>query len=183
MIDLKTFNTDWLYPDGHAESFQAGVGHSYGSQTYGTDGARIPDDWATAYRYGVANVTGEQLIDRDIDTAGDAYAAGQADAKQRLADGARLIHFGADHIMTHREFSAEYRARLEQAVVSLSGQDGPFDNNGRYEFGIIPEGEFAGRAYSDYGSTLVWQLSRSTRTCLSRRCGRKPRGGRTTRPC
>ncbi len=76
-----------------------------------------------------------------------------------VPEGARLVSFMADYVFTEREFSPEYRKELERAVLFLSGAPGPFDGNRRYEFGIVPEGEVAGRAYGDYGSTLVFQLS------------------------
>lgn len=63
------------------------------------------------------------------------------------------------YVFTEREFSDGYRAELEAAVLFLSGKPGPFDGNGHYDFGITPEGERVGRAYHNYGSTLVWQLS------------------------
>ena len=69
--------------------------------------------------------------------------------------------YGSRYVFTERDFSDEYRRELERAVVFLSGESGPFDGNKRYEFGIIPEGEQAGRAYSDFGSTAVWQLSQA----------------------
>ena len=65
------------------------------------------------------------------------------------------------YVFTEREFSPEYRKELEQAVVFLAVESGPFDGNKRYEFGIIPEGESAGRCYSGYGSDLVWQVSQA----------------------
>jgi hypothetical protein len=65
------------------------------------------------------------------------------------------------YVFTEREFSAEYRQYLENAVMLLSGSDGSFDPDGHYDFGITPEGEHTGRVYHDYGSTLVWQLSQA----------------------
>ena len=70
-------------------------------------------------------------------------------------------------IFTEREFSDEYRAELERAVVLLSWEPGPFDGNKRYEFGLLTEAEPAGRCYSDYGSTLVWQLSQADPSLLA----------------
>ena len=67
--------------------------------------------------------------------------------------------YSSRYVFTEREFSDKYRKELESAVLFLAVASGPFDGNRRYEFGVIPEGEDAGRCYSDYGSTLVWQLS------------------------
>ena len=117
---------------------------------------------ARDYRYGVASVLGEQLASRpEVNTSSAAYELGRADARRRLEQGARLVRFMADYISTSRNLGPEYRAELERAVLLLSGEDGEFDGNRRYEFGIIPEGETGGRAYCDYGSTLVYQLSRT----------------------
>src|ERR1700722_5888446 len=153
MADIKPLNPEWLYPDGHAEPFQAGQGHSYGSATYGIEGSVISAGDARDYRYGVASVLGEQLASRpEVNTSSAAYELGRADARRRLEQGARLVRFIAAYISTSRNLGPEYRAELERAVLLLSGEDGEFDGNRRYEFGIIPEGETGGRAYCDYGS-------------------------------
>lgn len=160
MIDLKTYNSDWLYPDGHAESAQSQIGHSYGSHTYDAEGDEVPAEWANDYMAGVfTEAAGETT--RVHDPSSVAFELGKVDGAARKKAGARLVHFGADFIFTERDFSPGYRTYLEDAVVLLSWSDGPFEPNKRYEFGIIPEGEMSGRAYCDYGSTLVWQLSRT----------------------
>ena len=75
--------------------------------------------------------------------------------------------YSSRFVFTEREFSDEYRAGLERAVVLLSWESGPFDGNKRYEFGLLTEAEPAGRCYSDYGSTLVWQLSQADPALLA----------------
>jgi hypothetical protein len=155
MIDLKTSNTDWLYPDGRVEAFQYQVGHSYGSTTYDGSGDAVDPEEARNYIAGTMLAAGEDTGYK-YDPGSPACKRGRADATRRRLDGARLVHFGADYIFTSRAFSDSYRQYLEQAVLTLSGQPGPFASNTRYDFGI----EIPGRAYEDYGSTLVWHLSR-----------------------
>jgi hypothetical protein len=98
-------------------------------------------------------------------SGGSSVRAGWADGPQ-VAEVDKVVQplaegYRSRYIFTEREFSDEYRRYLERAVVFLSGETGPFDGNRRYEFGIIPEGEVAGRAYEDDGDMLVWHLSKA----------------------
>lgn len=98
-------------------------------------------------------------------SGGSSVRAGWTDGPQ-VAEVDKVVQpltegYRSRYIFTEREFSDEYRASLERAVVFLAGETGPFDGNRRYDFGIIPEGEEAGRAYEDYGNTLVWHLSKA----------------------
>lgn len=159
MIDLKTSNYDWLAPDGSVLPFQVQVGHSYGSTTYGMDGNPVSQDELQDYVRGTrlgAGVT-NTLPPGNPNSA--AYKRGLADGAKRVTEGWRLVRFGADYVFSHREFSPEYRDELEHAVLVLSREPGPFDGNKRYSFGVLGTGETAGRAYEDYGNTLVWQLA------------------------
>ena len=153
--DLKTINCHWLHPDGRPESFQSQIGHSWAQRTIGGDGTEVPAEYARDYRHGVASVTGEQLAGPAPDTTSPAYQQGQDDARKRLADGARLVHFGADSIFTARAFSDEYRGQLEREVAFLAGEAGPFDGNRRYGFGLTT----GGRWFEGSGTTLARQLS------------------------
>jgi len=159
MIDLKTYNSDWLYPDGHVESFQSDIGHSYGTHTADAEGDQIPAEWAKDYTEGIAWALAHEVTDADQVTATGsmsmAFQLGVIDGAKRLAAGARLVHFGADHIFTHRDLSDGLRGFYERAVVFLAGEDGPFDGNRRYEFGI------ESRVYAEYGSALVYQIGQA----------------------
>ncbi|MCW2932071.1 MAG: hypothetical protein JWM19_3033 [Actinomycetia bacterium] len=155
MTDLKTINCHWLHPDGRAESFQSQIGHSWAQRTLDAGGAQVPAEYARDYRHGVASVTGEQLAGPDPDTTSPAYQQGQGDARKRLADGTRLVHFGADQIFTERAFSDEYRGHLEREVAFLAGEAGPFDGNRRYGFGLAAGGRWS----EGSGNTLARQLS------------------------
>jgi hypothetical protein len=171
MTDLKTSNSHWLYPDGRAERLESEIGHSYGSRVFDAEGDVIPEQERPEYRKGLRHAVEHEITDAEQVTPGPswslAFQLGVIDGARRLASGARLVHFMADYISTHRNMGPEYRAELEQAVVFLSGGEGPFDGSRRYEFGIIPEGEQAGRAYCDYGHTLVYQLSRTDPEALA----------------
>jgi Large polyvalent protein associated domain 29 len=160
MIDLKTSNSHWLLADGTTRPSVTQIGHSYGSTTYGADGEPVSEEDAHDYRLGVRWGAGVTNTIEPRDRGSAAFQRGFADGEQQLAEGARLVHFGADFIHGSRSFSDRYRKELEHAVIVLSCDPGEFDNNRRYSFGILTEGENAGRAYEDYGSLLVWQLSR-----------------------
>ncbi len=160
MIDLKTSNSHWLYPDGHVELFEYEIGHSYGSTTLDLTGAKVGefDDEADGkaaanYRAGVRAALGiTNYVEGDRTT--DAWKAGYAEGEIRKGQGARLVHFGADYVFTDRELSAQARERLESAVAFLSGDDpGSYDGNKRYSLPL--QGPFG----DDYGSTLVWRLA------------------------
>lgn len=156
MIDLKTYNQDWLYPDGHVESFQSEVGHSYGSTTRDYVGEEVAGDAARDYAAGVRHAIGDEGYAHGADTRSDAYQAGYTDAQERAKQGAELVHFGADYIFTERELSEGERGRLERAVVFLGGEPGEaFDGNKRYD---IPRNGIPGGGH-DYGSTLVYRLT------------------------
>lgn len=156
MIDLKTLNHDWLYPDGHVESFQSEIGHSYGSTTRDLLGSRLDDpETARDYRAGARAAVGQATAGR-CDETSLAYRAGFDDAKLRVKQGAELVHFGADYIFTQRDLSPGLRERLEHAVAYLAGEDaGSFDPGKRYAFGL----RVGGRWFEEYGSTLVHQIS------------------------
>jgi Large polyvalent protein associated domain 29 len=153
--DLKTTNRHWLHRDGRAESFQSQIGHSWAQRTLDAGGAEVPAGYARDYRHGVASAAGEQLAGPDPDPASPAYQQGHADARKRLSDGARLVHFGADSIFTDRAFSDEYRGRLERQVTFLAGEAGSFDPDKRYGFGLAA----GGRWFEGSGNTLARDLS------------------------
>lgn len=163
MIDLKTYSAHWLYPDGSTSLSSYQIGHSYGGTTYGADGEPVSREDQPDYSIGVRFGAG---VTNTIEPPGGrdslAFRRGLRDGKRRVETGARLVHFGADFIFTHRQFSPAYQASLEDAVLTLSGAEGPFDGNARYDFGI----EIPGRAYCDYGSTLVWQLAQADPAAL-----------------
>ena len=162
MIDLKTYNSHWLYPDGRVELFMYQGGHSYGSTVYGADGEPVSREDLPNYSIGVRHGAGVTNTIEPSNRASLAFRRGLRDGKRRVEGGARLVHFGADFIFTHRQFSPEYQASLEDAVVLLSGSDGPYDGNARYDLAV----EVPGRAYCDYGSTLVWQLAQADPAAL-----------------
>jgi len=153
MTDCKTMTSRWLYPDGHTELAQASIGHSYGSQVYDTGGEQVSPEDARDYGLGLRHGAGITNTIDPPDGLTPAFQRGLADGRKLHEAGARLVHFGADFVFANREFSDGYRHSLEQAVLTLSGESGPFDGNRRYEFGID------GRVFSNYGSTLVWQIS------------------------
>lgn len=162
MIDLKTSNSHWLYPDGTVDRFQYEIGHSYGSTTLDAFGEKVDEDGtASDYAAGARAALGfTNYVSGDEDT--DAWKAGYADGEMRKARGARLVHFGADYVFTERELSPELRGKLERAVAFLSGDDAlSFDNNKRYDFGLD------GRAFTDYGSTLVYRLAQADEDVLA----------------
>lgn len=168
MIDLKTSNSHWLYPDGTVQLFEYEIGHSYGSTTLDLTGQKVGefDDEAGGkaaanYRAGVrAAMAISNYVAGDEDS--DAWKAGYAEGEIRKANGARLVHFGADYVFTDRELSPELRGKLERAVAFLSGDDAlSFDNNKRYDFGLD------GRAFTDYGSTLVYRLAQADEDVLA----------------
>ena len=153
MIDLKTYNHDWLYPDGHVESFQSEIGHSHGSATYNGDGGPVDPEAANDYIAGVFSTASDGTTRRH-NRDSIAYRQGVRDARLRIEQGAELVHFGADYIFTQRDLSPAAQERLEHAVVFLGGEPGEaFDGNKRYHFAV------AGRWFEEYGSTLVHQLA------------------------
>jgi hypothetical protein len=162
MIDLKTSNQHWLYPDGHVELFQYEIGHSYGSSTLDLLGERVTPEQARAYSAGVHAAYGERTTWQETGDPADetAWKAGLTEGQTRKTQGARLVHFGADYVFTERELSTATRERLQAAVAFLGGMTaggdlvGQFDPNRRYSFHI--EGH---RWFDEYGSTLVHQLS------------------------
>jgi hypothetical protein len=161
MIDLKTSNSHWLYPDGTVELFEYQIGHSYGSHTLDLTREEV-EDGAADYRAGVrAAMEIKNYVEGDAST--DAWKAGYTEGDLRKARGARLVHFGADYVFTERELSPELRGKLERAVAFLSGDDAlSFDNNKRYDFGLD------GRAFTDYGSTLVYRLAQVDEDVLAK---------------
>jgi hypothetical protein len=169
MIDLKTYNSHWLYEDGHSELFMYQGGHSFGSTVYGADGEPVRKEDVPDYSLGVRHGAGvtNTIEPRNRDAL--AFRRGLRDGRKRVEGGARLVHFGADYVMTHRDRSEAYEASLQDAVVLLSGSDGPFDGNRRYDLAV----EVPGRAYCDYGHTLVYQLSRVDPEALAAAVGRE----------
>lgn len=146
-----------------------GVKFSVRSDTY-AGGASIHVKWTDGPQAGAVDEAVSPYAGSTFDGMTDMKTSRQAwlspdgtavRAGGEAPQGARPVQFMADYVFTERQFSPAYRASLEDAVVFLSGQSGPFDGNRRYSFGIVPEGEFSGRAYEDYGSTLVWQLSQA----------------------
>jgi hypothetical protein len=161
MIDLKTSNSHWLYPDGTVELFEYQIGHSYGSTTLDLTGEKVDEEAAANYRAGVRAAMGITNYVAGDETS-DAWKAGYTEGELRKARGARLVHFGADYVFTERELSPDLRSKLERAVAFLSGDDPlSFDNNKRYDFGLD------GRAYVDYGSTLVYRLAQADEDVLA----------------
>jgi hypothetical protein len=155
MIDLKTHNQHWLYPDGTVQLFQFEVGHSYGSTTLDLLNEKVDPEQARDYIAGARAAFDMGTAGRITPTS-EAYQAGQVDAAARKAQGARLVHFGADYVFAERELSAATREQFQQAIVLLGGGDPKreaFEPNKRYSLAI------PGRAYEDYGNTLVWQVS------------------------
>lgn len=160
MIDLKTSNSHWLYPDGTVQVFEYEIGHSYGSTTLDLTGQKV-EDYAADYRAGVRAAMGiKNYIEGDEGRA--AWLAGYAEGEIRKTNGARLVHFGADYVFTERELSPELRGKLERAVAFLAGDDAlSFDNNKRYDFALD------GRVFADYGSTLVYRLAQTDEDVLA----------------
>lgn len=160
MIDLKTSNADWLYPDGHVEPFQTEIGHSYGSTTYDADGERMTgqedqNDYVRGVRIG-AGVT-NTIPPSTPDSL--AYRRGLRDGQARVDAGARLVRFGADYVFTQRDLSPGTEQRLRDAVAFLSGEPGEeFNGDKRYEItGLrLPGGG------CDYGWTLVHRMAQVT---------------------
>lgn len=138
--------------DRYAGGASIDVGWTDGPQTAEVD--KVTDPYAGAGFDSMQDMKTSRAAWLSPDGTATRAADGEA-----APEGARLVQFMADYVFTHREFSAGYRSELERAVVFLSGESGPFDGNRRYEFGVVAEGEVAGRAYGDYGSTLVFQLS------------------------
>lgn len=69
------------------------------------------------------------------------------------------VHYGADYISAHREFSAEVEVAAKARIVELAGATG-FDYNGRYDVAVDREtGELiacTGQIVSEtYGSTIL----------------------------
>jgi Large polyvalent protein associated domain 29 len=74
----------------------------------------------------------------------------------------RLVRFGADFILCHRDISAEWEAGLEEEFTAYAGE--PFDPTRRYPIStFVDEGAGVGLALNswqvEYGSTLVIQLA------------------------
>jgi hypothetical protein len=159
MIDLKTSNSHWLYPDGHTAPAVSQIGHSYGSTAHDIYGNEVAREDVADYSLGIRHGSGVTNTIEPRSRDAEPFRRGLRDGQKLVSEGVRLVHFGADYVMSQRGLSEGYREELEHAVLVLSGVSGPFDNNKRYSFGILAEGEDAGRAFEDYGSTLVYQLS------------------------
>lgn len=159
MIDLKTSNSHWLFSDGTTRPAVSQIGHSYGSTAHDLDGDEIPREDVADYSLGIRHGAGitNTIPPRDPDSL--AFRRGLRDGQRQVEQGVRLVHFGADFVQGQRSLSSEFREELQNDVLLLSGADGPFSNNSRYSFGILGEGETAGRAFEGYGSDLVYQLS------------------------
>lgn len=78
-----------------------------------------------------------------------------------FADGEEFeqVHYGADYISAHREFSPEVEAAAKERIVELAGATG-FDYNGRYDVAVDRDsGELIacrGQIVSEtYGSTIL----------------------------
>lgn len=154
MIDLKTYNQDWLYPDGHVEGFQSEVGHSYGSTTRDWLGETVDPDAARDYAAGVRHTVGDEGYAHGANVGSLAYRAGVEDAQERMRQGAELVHFGADYIFTNRDLSEAASDQLKRAIAYLGGQDpASFDGSRRYEF------RAGSRWFDEFGWTLLHQLS------------------------
>jgi len=156
MIDLKTYNADWLYPDGTVEAFQSEIGHSYGSTTYGPGGERVTDEDTNDYIRGVRIGAGVTNTIPPSSPDSLAYRRGLRDGKARVEAGARLVHFGADYIFTRRDLSPETEQRLKAAVAFLGGEPGEeFNGDKRYD---VPRPRLPGGG-DNYGWTLVHRMS------------------------
>ena len=107
---------------------------------------------------------------REVEAACDHLRASDFNAMEDLkeyrggtlfADGEEFeqIHYGADYISAHREFSPEVEDAAKARIAELAGVD-HFDHNGRYDVAVDREtGELiacTGQHVSDtYGSTIL----------------------------
>jgi hypothetical protein len=156
MTDGTTHNEAWFWPaTGRAVRFASGIGHSAGTTVRTADGTKLDREQQHGYMVGVHTVVQGDTTRHGYDPDSDAFKMGQADARSLTADGARLVSFHADHIMTHRQLSDELSDELGRAVVFLAGEGGDFEPNRRYDIRVqLPGGS------EEYGSTLVYRLSR-----------------------
>lgn len=110
-------------------------------------------------------------ISREVEAACDHLRASDFNAMEDLKEsrGGTLfadeggnfeqIHYGADYISAHREFSDDVEAAAKARIVELAGATG-FDYNGRYDVAVDREtGELIacrGQIVSEtYGSTIL----------------------------
>lgn len=156
MQDLKTSNEAWLFPDGSAQRHVSGLGQWGGAIVRDGSGVKLTEAEVHGYMAGLKLALHGATTRVGYDETSDAFKLGQADADLLTREGAVLVSFHADYIMTHRELSPQARGELERAVVFLAGEAGEFDGNRRYDLGVngLPGGS------EEYGHTLVYRLSR-----------------------
>lgn len=181
MQDLKTSHEAWLWPDGSAQRFASGIGQWGGAIIRDGSGGKLAEGEEHDYMAGLHLAYSGETTRRNYDETSDAFRLGQADGYGFKLAGALLVSFHADYIHTHRTLTEGARGELERAVVFLSGFDGEFDGNRRYDF-ALDDGPREGRVFADYGQTLVYQLSRlddpaDLTAAIEREAGRRAERG------